>query len=212
MKYINHMTASGDDEKHQALMARVGLRGYGAYWIIAEKIGAQIRPESCDTSMGLTWQRWGNHLGVEGDSARRLIRSMAEVGLIELEEAGKIACVNMPNILKYADEYTKRVGIKSGHSPDTTRDKLRKLSGTPALPAVPEEQDLKNRPCGIVDNSASGDGADGGVALLGAAPPPAPPPEDPDPEILKAQEDLLRRRRELGIPEIGRADPTQAMK
>lgn len=186
MKYINHMTASGDDEKHQALMARVGLRGYGAYWIIAEKIGAQIRPESCDTSMGLTWQRWGNHLGVEGDSARRLIRSMAEVGLIELEEVGKIASVNMPNILKYADEYTKRVGIKSGQTPDTTREKLRKLSGTPALPALPEQKkDLKDlrQP---VDNSGVLPLTDRAVATGGVLE--APPAAALDPGRFKPKD------------------------
>jgi hypothetical protein len=46
--------------------------------------------------------------------------------------------VGIPNLPKYADEYTKKVGIKSRQ----TRDKVPSESGSPALPALPDIKDL----------------------------------------------------------------------
>jgi hypothetical protein len=169
VKYINHMTSSHDDEKHQAAMDRAGLEVYGAYWIIAEKIAAQIRPECVSTSLQLSWKSWASKLQVDPRVARRLIRVMGEVKLVILEETDSGALVSIPNLLKYGDEYTKKVLKKSGQYPD----KLPTLHRSPAVPAVPEQKDLKPVPVETVDNSRS-DGADDGGNGLGAIPPSAP--------------------------------------
>lgn len=147
MKYVNHMSSSVEDEKHEALIDKAGLAGYGAYWIVAEKIAAQIRPEQVATSLALSWRNWARHLRTSTQKAQFLLRSAHAVGLIILTEQAGIAKVDMPNILKYADEYTKRVGIPSGHA----REKLPRDSGTPALPALPEVQDLRAREAGGFD-------------------------------------------------------------
>jgi hypothetical protein len=162
------MTTSSDDEKHEALIEKCGMAGYGAYWVVVEKIAAQIRPECVSTSLTLSWRNWARHLRVDDvRTAKYLIKNIAEVGLILLEireisptstlpggqsgarhrsishrSESELATIGVPNILKYGDEYTKRVGIKSRQTPD----KLPTVSGSPALPAlpaVPEEQDLK---------------------------------------------------------------------
>jgi len=168
MKYINHMTTSIEDQKHEALIEKCGLAGYGAYWVIVEKIGAAIRPESVSTSLTLTWRNWARHLRVDDvRTAKHLIKNMAEVGLIllEIREIGptstlqvgrsgahhrlishrsesELATIGVPNILKYGDEYSRKVGIKSGRTPD----KLRSVSGFPALPALPDIKDLTATP------------------------------------------------------------------
>jgi hypothetical protein len=151
MKYINHMTTSGDDEKHMALMEKAGLEGYAAYWLVAERIAAQIRPECVSTSMSLSWRSWGLLLRVDPRKARRLIGSIGEAKLCRLEVAGDVATVDMPNLLKYADDYMKRMLRNSGATPN----KLRSLSVLQALPAVQAVQAEQKHTC---DSSAVADG------------------------------------------------------
>jgi len=167
MKYINHMTSSSDDEKHEALIEKCGMAGYGAYWVVAEKIAAQIRPECVSTSLTLSWRNWSRHLRVDDvRTTKYLINAIADAGLILLKIAQisptsalpggrsgarhrsishrsetEIVTIDMPNILKYGDEYTKRVGIKSRQTPD----KLPTISGSPALPALLKDQSLLSK-------------------------------------------------------------------
>jgi hypothetical protein len=138
MKYFNHMTSSVEDQKHEKLIERAGLAGYGAYWIVLEKIASQIRPECVSTSLELSWRNWARHLRTSTQKAQVLLRFMDEARLVQLTEDGGLIKVDAPNILKYGDEYTKRLGIKSRQTPD----KLPRVSGTPAVPAVPEGKDL----------------------------------------------------------------------
>jgi hypothetical protein len=144
VKYLNHMSSSVEDQKHEALIDRAGLAGYGAYWIIAEKIAGQIRPEQVTTFLSLKWRNWARHLHVSTKSAQFLLRCMADARLILLRQDGDLVTIGMPNILKYADEYSRRLGINSRQTPD----KLPSDSGFPALPALPEVQDLRAREAG----------------------------------------------------------------
>lgn len=137
MKYINHMTSSSDDEKHESLIEKCGMAGYGAYWVVVEKIAAQIRPECVSTSLTLSWRNWGRHLRTSPQQAQFWLRSMNCKQLIVLTEIDGVAKVDIPNILKYGDEYTKRLGINSRQTPD----KLPTMSGLPAVPAVQAVQD-----------------------------------------------------------------------
>jgi hypothetical protein len=173
MKYINHMTCAHDDEKMQRLIDLHGMAGYGAYWLITEKIASQIRKESMSTSLRLSYRSWGHSLHVDPRTASKWIRSIGECGLAIVEHDSNGASINIPNLLKYGDEYIKRVGIKSRVSPDNVGS-LSHLLEVPALPK--EKKDLKDlqQP---VDNSnvpLLTDGADDGGNGSGAIPPPAP--------------------------------------
>jgi len=136
MKYINHMTCAFQDEKVQAAVAEGGHKVYAAYWILVEAIATQIRPESISVKMTLTWPQWGARLLMDPRLARSSTVILQRACLILVQDHGKSATIEIPNILKYADEYTKRVCQKSGQTPDPTRDKLRTISGAPALPAL----------------------------------------------------------------------------
>lgn len=147
MKYINHLTCAFQDEKMQAAVAAGGLKAYAAYWIILETIGAQIRPESVSTGLTLTWPQWGAKLLVDVRTARKLASILQTAALIMLQDSGKSARIEIPNILKYCDEYSRKIGIKSGQTPDITPDKLRTLSGAPALQTLKTlDQDQKHTP------------------------------------------------------------------
>lgn len=143
MKYINHMTSAHNDDKHISAMYKMGLAAYGAYWVILEKIASQIRPESVTTSMRVPHETWSRLLRTRIDHATRLLRVLHETGLIICEFDGEYTTVSVPNLLKYGDEYTKKVLRKSIES----RDKVRTHSGSPAVPAVPALPEvLKEKP------------------------------------------------------------------
>ena len=199
MKYVNHMTIAHDDSKIQALRDKHGLAGYGAYWIIVEKIAAQVRPESPEPELSLSLKKWALHLDIRPVFAAKLIRTQSELGLIRMRSDGEVWTLSIPNILKYADEYSKKVGIKSRLSPDRCPDSV----GNPGLTSLTgKEKDLKTGP---VDNPAASPegGADGGGGSLGAPPPPAPAALKADPDVKRLGDLIAERRRELGIPEPG---------
>ena len=132
VKYIKHMTTSCDDEKMQALRDRHGLAGYGAYWVIVEKVASQIRRESFSTKLTLSWKKWGYLLDLRPSLVRKTMESLSDLGLILLENGKEVATVDIPNILKYADEYTKRLGIYQDNVPT----EVTTLSVIPALPTL----------------------------------------------------------------------------
>lgn len=144
MKYINHMTTSSEDDKHAEVMEQAGgnekgLAAYGLYWVIAEKIAAQIRPEQITTWMTRSWKKWGEMCGIRPTLFQKRVKSMAKVGLIFLYCDEKSACIHLPNLLKYADEYIKRILKNSGQTPEN----VGRMSSPPALPAFPDKKDLK---------------------------------------------------------------------
>jgi hypothetical protein len=159
------MTCAHDDEKMQKLIDLHGMAGYGAYWLIAEVIASQIRKESMSTSLRLSYRSWGHRLHVDPRTASKWVRSLGEVGLATIDHDANGASVDIPNLLKYGDEYIKRVGIKSRVYPASVGS----LSHLPAVPALPEEKkDLNLRQ--PVDNSVAPpiSTAKGGGALRGA--------------------------------------------
>jgi hypothetical protein len=171
MKYFKHITVAGEDEKIQALRAQHGLAAYGAYWLVLEKITAQFRSESLSTSLTLSVRKWAQHVEMKPSWIRKVLMSGHSLNLWSVSVCGELITVNAPNLLKYCDEYTKKVRRVSGQ----TLEPVRSDPGLPALPALPDKQDLKTGACGIVDNSPKNAGAtaaDGGV--LEAPPPPAP--------------------------------------
>ena len=167
MKYVAHMTCAFQDEKIQAAVAEGGIKAYAIYWILIEAIAAQIRPESISVELTLTWVQWGAKLLVDVRTARRIAAILQTCGVILLQDNGKSATIKIPNILKYADEYTKKVCKRSGQNPDSTRDKLGTMSRSPALPALPKEKkDLKDLPQSVdkvVPPRKSRAGATGGL-------------------------------------------------
>jgi hypothetical protein len=203
MKYINHMTTSSEDDRHAEMMERAGgnekgLAAYGLYWVIAERIAAQIRPEQITTWMTRSWKKWGEMCGIRPTLFQKRVKSMAEVGLIFLYCDEKSACIHLPNLLKYADEYTKTVLKKSGQTPES----VGRISSPPALPAYPDKKDLKILSTGAVDNSRLGDGASAGGDGLGATPPAAPSPEGSlfaDPDVIALGKAIAEKQRLLGI-------------
>lgn len=120
MRWFKHMTASGNDEKLSRLKDKFGLEGYGFWWtvleIVAEKVGEDAR-----TSAEFSLKKWGSLAGVSPKKFQTLAEFCANLELFSIKFDQDLLCIDIPNILKYRDEYTERLHKKSGQY----RDKLR---------------------------------------------------------------------------------------
>lgn len=120
MRWFKHMTASADDEKLARLRDRFGLEGYGFWWSVVEIIAASL-DESEQTSVTFSAKKWGNSLGISPKKFRIMAEFCANTGLFSIKSDSEYITIDMPNLLKFKDEYTDRKGKKSGEC----RDKLR---------------------------------------------------------------------------------------
>lgn len=128
MRWFKHMAASWDDEKLAALVDQCGLEGYGFWWRVVEIVAAKV-DKSEQTSAEFPPKKWGSLLGLSPKKFRTLAELCANLGLFMLVFSENSISINMPNILKFRDEYTERESKKSG----VHRDKL-----PPSRARVPE--------------------------------------------------------------------------
>lgn len=173
MKYFNHLCCAGEDDKIEALRDEFGLAGYGAYFLILEKIGAQIRKESGSTSLTLSIRKWAKYLDMKPGWTLKTISTCGDLGLFSVGINGELVTINAPNILKYADEYSKKIGILSRQAPDPSPERV----PNPGSKAVRKEG--RKRSSSRVGTSEGPDA-------------PLQPPADQTPEERKAVLQTLR--------------------
>lgn len=118
MRWFKHMTASADDEKLSMLMDAHGLEGYGFWWRVVEIIAKNVS-EKGGTSVSYSAQKWARIVGIRSDKFRRIAEECASLRLFQLNSHDNYIEIDIPNILKFRDEYTR----KSGQTPDKIRRK-----------------------------------------------------------------------------------------
>lgn len=106
MKWFKHMTGSMDDEKLSAVIDELGIEGYGFYWglleIVADKLDA-----SNDTTCQFSAQKWGKFFRFSAKKFQKFAQILAENHLISLENSENFIKIDIPNLLKYRDNYQK---------------------------------------------------------------------------------------------------------
>lgn len=133
MRWFKHMTASANDEKLSRLMDVAGLEGYGFWWRVVEIVGEGM-DENGKTTVTLSVRRWCNLIGIRPQTLAKLMRNADEIGLfcasfaeVSHKERKRsedvLLTVNIPNILKYNDEWTRKKRRNSGVAPESLRSK-----------------------------------------------------------------------------------------
>ena len=139
MRWFKHMTASADDEKLSRLKDEYGLEGYGFWWSVTEVVAAKLGDDETETFAEFSPKKWGNSLGISPKKFRMLAEFCANLGLFSVEFSENLIRIDMPNILKFRDEYTERQHKKSGQN----RDKLPYRARVPDTDTEAEkEEDL----------------------------------------------------------------------
>jgi hypothetical protein len=113
MRWMKHMSRAHEDEAMAELIAEYGPEGYGVWWIILEKIAAQMdKTQKCYCRYPV--RNWATSCGISPKKFRKIAEKLSKLGKVEVsfeENFCSIACLNL---LKFRDEYTK----KSGQTPD----------------------------------------------------------------------------------------------
>ena len=121
MRWFKHMTCSARDPKMAQLIAKHGAAGYGMYWMLLEAIAEQV-DERGITDLTFPAKHWAKILGTyQGKHASIFLQSLADLSLISLTIDGDLLRVDMPNILKYRDEWSKKKSRNSGATPEQLR-------------------------------------------------------------------------------------------
>lgn len=126
MKWLKHMTCSGEDEKLSAVIDELGYEGYGVYWrlleIVADKMESKGEP-SCSYSL----KRWANLFGFYPKKFEKFSKTFEKHSLIFCKTfekhfenisktSEKLLEISIPNLLKYQDKYTKKLQKTSANN------------------------------------------------------------------------------------------------
>ena len=107
MRWFKHLSGSWDDEKLSRLVDLHGLAGYGFWWRLLEIIALQMN-ESGRSACVFSPQKWGKHFGLYPKVFRKFCKTLQELDLIQWRESDGLIEINIPNLLKFRDEWTKR--------------------------------------------------------------------------------------------------------
>lgn len=116
MKWFKHYSDSYLNLKHQQVIARFGLKGYGLYWVCLELVAQQgemqrIKSEK-NWKMVLTHQVRGTE-----EELDPILEAFSSIGLID-KKALKIGDLYIPKLSEYSDDYTSKVRRVSGQGTD----------------------------------------------------------------------------------------------
>jgi len=118
MRWFKHVTTAAQDQKIMAVIQESGVEGYGIYFMLLEIVGRQLDKKN-EVSLKYSAKLWANSLYISAQKVRRNFKLFAEKDLIKLEVSQIknqfFYRVEIPNLLKYRDEFTRR-GEKSPES------------------------------------------------------------------------------------------------
>ena len=115
MRWIKHLTNTWDDEKISSAIDSGGLELYGFWWRLLEIIGKQM-DSSPKTYCQYTAKIWGNFAGISAKKFQKFAGILEENGLIFVENGGREIKIDIPNLSKYRDEWSKKKMRDSGEN------------------------------------------------------------------------------------------------
>ena len=127
MRWFKHLTTASDDETMAALIEEFGPEGYGVFWIILEKIAAQMT-ENDRCSIRYSIKKWSSFVQISPKKFQKIVEFLSNEDnfpsknpLFFVKQEGKFLEIECPKLLKYRDEYSKKKARKSGQCQDNVR-------------------------------------------------------------------------------------------
>ena len=129
MRWLKHISTARNDEKLIEIREKYGLEGYGFWWMLCEIVAEQMNGTGkCEVSLPL--KSWLRILGIyHHKKFRDIVVHLNEINLISAQCRDNVSSISdisltdvliisIPNLLKYRDEYSQKIGTKSGQKPD----------------------------------------------------------------------------------------------
>ena len=226
MKWFQHLTTAQDDEDLTALLERYGPEGYGVYWLLGELVGRNVKDhtDAPETEMlRATWARKCYVSEKKFDLIVTFLHRRRKISVTErIEGRHAYVTIRHEKVLKYCDEWIKKLRSKSGSTPEAlgTDSGVTPAKGSKERKERKERKGIASPHAPSVNQGAEAQEIDpeqlqrSRAALREAIrnlpdrtrttpepPPPGETPQIPTEDARKAQEELQRKRQELGIQE-----------
>jgi hypothetical protein len=109
LRWFKHLSESADDEKLADILAAHGPEGYGVWWLMVEVVAKQM-DKSLKCEVAYPIGVWSKKFFVSKRKTLELLQVFSAKNLIFLKESEKKISVEIPNLLKFRDEYSTRSG------------------------------------------------------------------------------------------------------
>jgi hypothetical protein len=129
MRWLKHLSTARNDEKLIEFRELYGLEGYGFWWMLCEIVAEQMNgSEKCKVSLPV--KSWLRISGVyHYKKFKDMVVHLNNISLISAQSFDNVSSISdlsvkdvliisIPNLLKYRDEYSQKIGTKSGQNPD----------------------------------------------------------------------------------------------
>jgi len=136
MRWFKHIAVARRDEKLAGVLAAGGPASYGLYFLVLEVIAEHMETSSSKCEVSYPVSVWARELGIRSQDVRRKLAPHVAAGLLEMRRGGAKLTIAAPNLLKYRDEYSSRVGTKSrqAHEQDLDSDSEKEKRKRPPPP------------------------------------------------------------------------------
>lgn len=114
MRWTKHLSMAHADAALALLLEEYGAEAYGVYWLMIEDIAAPMEKEKLLPVATHSWVKWSQICHCSVRVFKSIACRMEEKSLINIKSIDDRLQIEIPNILKYKDEYAK----KSGQTPE----------------------------------------------------------------------------------------------
>ena len=118
MRWFKHMTDASFNCKITAVEDELGLLGSGMFWRIMEVVGAQL-DEKRRTFVEHSAKTWGNFCRLSAKKFTKYVGILEKNELILIKKNQNSITIDIPNILEYMDEHTRRRLRETGVTPES---------------------------------------------------------------------------------------------
>ena len=196
MKWFQHLTLASDDPDLTALLEQFGPEGYGVFWLIGELVGRNIKDVDNQPEAEMLRATWARKCFVSEAKFIKIVSFLSERGRINVstrsENRHHYLTIRHEKILKYCDEWIKRLQRHSRVTPDPIRSDSKVTPARLDYNKRKRSKDLKAVP---VDNSGKG------IALGSTHGSQATPPQPSPEEMEKSRKAIRTALQNAGITE-----------
>lgn len=118
MRWFKHLSMAHNDTEMSAVLEELGAEAYGVWWLILEDVASCMDKNSSAAIAIHSDVKWSQICYCSARKLRSIVSRLNEKGLISATSTDNRLQIEVRNLLKYRDEYSK----KSGVAPDSRAD------------------------------------------------------------------------------------------
>lgn len=141
MRWFKHVSGMGRSPAMSELRSVLGLAGYGAFWLLLERI-AEAWDGSGEPDLCLPEREWRISCDFSAKKFQILTEVLQKHDIVRIEQCGSMLRLQAPILLQLQDEWTRKARKNSGVPPEP----LRNNSGIQTEAYSEIEKDNKTRP------------------------------------------------------------------